>query len=298
MKRKVIQMAGKTMVISIPADWVKKYGIKKGEELEIEERGTEIVISTSKSHDLEEIKIDLQGHDRFIRRNLNTLYRKGYDKIEFIYDNPKIADEIQKAIDESMLGFEMLSQTEKDCVIRAIAHPDESEFDATLRRLFLIVLSMSKDSLIAILDNDYTEVEKIMEKEVATDRIANYCQRLLNKRGYKDFKKITSLYVVIKSLERVADEYKNLCAYVVKNKLKLSKSTLLFYSKTNKIFEFVYNMYYQFDNRKLIEEKKQRVALKEEFNANITKVNGKEAAVYHYLMTVVDESHHMTENWL
>jgi len=57
MKRKIIQTAGKTMVVSLPSAWVKKYGIKKGEEVEVEERGAEISVSTKRGYDLEEIKI-------------------------------------------------------------------------------------------------------------------------------------------------------------------------------------------------------------------------------------------------
>ena len=33
MKRNIILMGGKTHVISLPLKWVKKYGIKKGEDI-------------------------------------------------------------------------------------------------------------------------------------------------------------------------------------------------------------------------------------------------------------------------
>ena len=44
MKRKAIQLASQTIVVSLPAKWVRQQGIKKGDEIDVEERGKELVI--------------------------------------------------------------------------------------------------------------------------------------------------------------------------------------------------------------------------------------------------------------
>ncbi len=295
MKRKLIQMAGKTMLVSLPADWVKKYNLKKGEEIDLEEKGNQIVLSQKKAIEVEEVKVDLRGHPSFVKRNLNTFYREGYDKIEFVYDNPSIIDEIQEAVDNSLPGFEILSQTSKGCVIKSIANPEESEFDSTLRRLFLVALAMGNESFEAVSKGNISELEKIKNKEMTTNKLANYCQRFLNKKGYHDFKKVTHLYALVKLLEQIADEYRDLCVYLLKNKMKLSKNTLSFYDKSNKFFEYVYNLFYQFDNKKLLEEKNSRFALIKEFEDNIAKMSGKETAVNHFLMNIINKAHHITE---
>jgi len=48
MKRSVILMGGKTYVVSLPAKWIQKYGIQKGEELELEEIDNTVIVRTDK----------------------------------------------------------------------------------------------------------------------------------------------------------------------------------------------------------------------------------------------------------
>ena len=68
MKRKVIQLAGKTSVISLPSKWVQQQGIKKGDELEIKEEGSKIIVSSEKGSILQNIQVDLSDLDRRERR--------------------------------------------------------------------------------------------------------------------------------------------------------------------------------------------------------------------------------------
>ena len=44
MKRKAIQLANQTLVISMPSKWVKEQGIKKGDEIDVEEKGKRLMI--------------------------------------------------------------------------------------------------------------------------------------------------------------------------------------------------------------------------------------------------------------
>ena len=46
MKRKVIQIAESTQLVSLPRKWALKYGVKKGDEVDVLEEGNKIVVST------------------------------------------------------------------------------------------------------------------------------------------------------------------------------------------------------------------------------------------------------------
>ena len=46
MKRRVIQIAESTQLVSLPRKWAKKYNIKKGDELEVEIEGSSVRITT------------------------------------------------------------------------------------------------------------------------------------------------------------------------------------------------------------------------------------------------------------
>ena len=89
MKRRVIQIANSTQLISLPRKWTQKYGVKKGDEMEVEEQGNKILISTEKGAELGHIEIDVTGLDRTtILYYIQTLYRTGYDEIKVNFNNP------------------------------------------------------------------------------------------------------------------------------------------------------------------------------------------------------------------
>ena len=94
MKRSVIQIANSTQLISLPRKWALKYGIKKGDELEVEEQGNKLYIGTEKTQESGNIEVDITGLDRdsfmFLIR---ILYIRGYNEIKLIFNNDKPVSE-------------------------------------------------------------------------------------------------------------------------------------------------------------------------------------------------------------
>ena len=64
MKRKIIQIADSTQLVSLPRKWSLKYNIKKGDEVEVEEQGNKLLVSTEKGVELKSIEIDVTELDR------------------------------------------------------------------------------------------------------------------------------------------------------------------------------------------------------------------------------------------
>ena len=57
-KRRVIQIANSTQLISLPRKWTQKYNIRKGDELEVEEDGDRILVHTETVPNTKEIEVD------------------------------------------------------------------------------------------------------------------------------------------------------------------------------------------------------------------------------------------------
>ncbi|MBW2994314.1 hypothetical protein KY315_02765, partial [Candidatus Woesearchaeota archaeon] len=121
MKRKVIQLARKTFVVSLPSKWVKKYDVKKGDELEVKDNSSSIVFSTQRQSDLKKTSIDITNtNERTLRWLLSSLHKKGYDEIELFYDNKNKTPIIQELIKDLFIGFAIVHQSNKRCIVRAI----------------------------------------------------------------------------------------------------------------------------------------------------------------------------------
>src|SRR3989338_6218480 len=88
MKRKVIQIADSTQLVSIPRQWSKKYNVKKGDELEVTEKDNVLEISTEKKTNLLEIELDITGLDKTtLVYAIRSAYCRGFDVIKVRFGN-------------------------------------------------------------------------------------------------------------------------------------------------------------------------------------------------------------------
>src|SRR3989338_4453795 len=48
MKRKIVQHGSSSLTITLPMNFVDKFGLKKGDEVDVEESGTTLIVATQK----------------------------------------------------------------------------------------------------------------------------------------------------------------------------------------------------------------------------------------------------------
>ena len=121
MKRNVILMGGKTYVLSLPHSWVKKYGIKKGEELDVEERGNQVIVSTERSSDGGEIEVDFSALNEMIGRAVGGLYKAGYDKVRVKFETKEQLQKIEETLHRTCVGFQITKQDENYVLIECLS---------------------------------------------------------------------------------------------------------------------------------------------------------------------------------
>jgi len=59
------------MTISLPSSWIKKYHLDSGDEIELEESGNQIIISTKKELNDKTYDVDLRKIGKFLRNDLS-----------------------------------------------------------------------------------------------------------------------------------------------------------------------------------------------------------------------------------
>ena len=250
MKRKVIQLAGKTLVVSLPSRWAQRYGVRKGAEVEVEERGRQIVLSTEKESEVERISMDVSGLDDEVVRRwlLPSLHKSGYDEIEIRYDNDSFLKTIQETISDTFIGFAIVEQTKTRCVIRIVAREQEKEFDALLRRTFLVTKSMGESIADYLREGRLKDLKGLLSLERTNNQLTNFCERILNKKGHRDFRKTCFAYVVAWNLEKICDDYKAICNFLSgpENSSQSLKAVIEMLEKCNAFFAGYYTLFYNF----------------------------------------------------
>jgi phosphate uptake regulator len=282
-------------MVSLPAKWTKKYGVSRGDTVDVEEIERSIKITTDKETEVAPFEFNTAGLDmKIIRKFLHALYLSGYDEIRITYDEPKVVPQIQAFISSVLIGYEVVDQQTSSLIVKNISKSIEDEFDQILRRAFLVTKQLGEGSLEAIKKGEYNLLKDISALEDTSDKLVNFCLRVLNKRGYKKFSKTNFIYCVVWQLEKIADCYKYICEYLMENpKEKLTKEVLDFYAKANKSFGSFYELFYSFSNARLIKYSAETESLLREASKLHENSKGGSDIVVSYLHVMISDLYFM-----
>ena len=263
MKRKVIQIAESTQLISIPRQWGKKYNIKKGDELEVTEKGNKLEISSEKDVQLDKVSINISGLDRTsVIYSIRSAYRKGYNVIEIFFEKPyvkhfrlgtdvKLISVIHEEVNR-LVGVEIIEQKEAFCVIKDISNASFKEFDTVLRRIFLLFLDALKEIFNGMKIRNIVIVETMEEKHNSITKFISYALRLLNKGGFSDQHKNSLLYTILVMFDKMTDILKYGSRMYIAQNIKISKEGEEIIDNIYNGVQLYYELFYKYDPENIV----------------------------------------------
>ncbi len=293
MKRKVIQLAGKTFVVSLPNKWATKYNVKKGDELDVEESQYRLVISTKTELNSSSSVIDISGTSPMIKRILGALYKTGYDEVEIKFTTPEELETALNVIKDEFVGFEVIIKSEGSLYVKTVATIQNTEFDNVLRRIFLVLLSMGEEGIKALKDNNQQQLKSVVLMDLDINKYADFCRRILNKTGYFQFSKTPPLYYIVEELEKTADAVRDMCAYALESREKPSQNVLTLCSDTVALIRAFYEIYCSFNLKKLAGFGAKRDAIKKKNRELFVKSNPHDAIFLLHAYTVLETCFNM-----
>src|SRR3989338_3643621 len=129
MKRKVIQIAGSTQLVSLPRQWAKAHNIQRGAEMDVQEDGNRIIMSVNSEPVPESAEINVSELGFMIPRCISAFYKRGVDTLKATYSDSALIGPINEALTKDTVGFEILEQGENFCVIKHVTGTP-GEFDS------------------------------------------------------------------------------------------------------------------------------------------------------------------------
>lgn len=296
MKRKAIQLAKQTIVVSLPTKWVKQQGIKKGDEIDVVEEENRLIIGSDKEN--EEIKKTINLDDYGVMRNRVVLanYLQGIDELELRFSKPEQIKEIKDKITSKLIGFEIIKQTQNSVILKEVAGFSRQDLDAIIRRIFLVIESMTNE-LLEALKKDQKDLNYIVMIDKEINKLIYYSIRVLNKRAYKEFKKISFLYSSLLCLENIGDLYRDIAKDIMKYKIKLSKIDLENLKLINELFILFEKTFFNFKNENLIELSELYEKIKEKITKYSHKSN-QNIILHNYFSQILGSIIMLTNNLL
>ncbi|MFP3165110.1 MAG: phosphate uptake regulator PhoU [Acidianus sp.] len=222
--RRVQKFGKSTLMVSLPADWVKEVGLNPGESiyLEVDEDGSLKVyppnLKTEGSSKEMKIEIKTNVSPELISRIIYSLYILGFDKITIeSTDGPFNEDILRKVKDtvRSLIGLEIVSQDLTSLQIQSFLDPTKYSMASLVSRLSNTLKQMLHYLDLGIKEASRTFLQEVLELEKEVDRLyylslrqlllAQVNRSLAYMIGVKRIQ-IIGNRILMKAIEEAADE--------------------------------------------------------------------------------------------
>ncbi len=269
MKRKIIQIANSTQLVSLPRKWCLANNIKKGDEIDVDEQGAQVIVSSEKKKVPTFIELDITGLDRTsLFYVIRALYKKGYDEIKVKFDKPT-TKHFRKNKELNMItliheeatrlpGMEVIQQKENFCLLKAISDAQSSELQVILKRIFNLFMDAYSDLIEGAKKKNRTLLETIREKHDTITKFISHSQRLLNKNVTINKDNYSLLYILAQ-LDVITDMLNVSARNIIHYNKLISKPTVEILQGLYKSFEMYATLFQKFDKKLIIEISKNKV---------------------------------------
>ena len=222
--RRVQKFGKSTLMVSLPAEWVKEVGLTAGENVYIEtdEDGSlKIYPPNLKLQALtKEIKVTISNlvSPEIITRIIYSLYILGFDKIEIESKEKMFSEDLLRKIKEAirnLIGFEITAQNEDSIQIQSFLDPTKYTMTSLINRLANNLKQMLHYLSLGIKESSRMFLQEILELEREVDKLyylalrqlilAQLNRSLAYMIGVKRIQLIGNR-ILIKAIEEAADE--------------------------------------------------------------------------------------------
>ena len=239
--RKLQLVGGSTYVLSLPKKWVDELKLKTGDPVSIIKnvnKSLSILPSTNYSGTkITKSKAMISQKDSVesIKRKIIAMYLAGYQIIEIHAKGGRVQLEHKQAIRDlvrrNMIGTEIVETTAESITIQILTSLPELSISDSLKRMFLLTVTMHRQAIDALKEMDVELGEEISHLDDEVDRFSLYIlrnltlavenEKILRDIGLKKPSDCISYRIVVKSIERIADH-----AVSIASRIKFLKSTL------------------------------------------------------------------------
>jgi phosphate uptake regulator len=175
--RKVLEMGGGTLLVSLPKQWAKKNGVTKGSTLavdEISERKLLVHPLEETEEKPREVTVNYpQDELTYVTNDVTGSYLLGYETIH-VRGSRAISREDRsrlKATIGKLIGLEIMDEDSKNMTLQFLLEPKGLDPGRVARRMAAIIGGMMKDTQEGVLAGDARELALVGERDDEVDRL-------------------------------------------------------------------------------------------------------------------------------
>jgi phosphate uptake regulator len=218
MKRRLVLHGPSTLTVSLPSKWVKKFNLLKGDEVSVKEQGNELHISLTHKPAQSLKKIVLGENERVGKSQVTSSYRSGFEEVSLVINSPSSTSSIQNLIAHELAGYEVVEQSKNTLTIKYLGNDSSEEFERSFSRVWSLLKDIAREVAQAIQEQDIHHLSELVATDLTINRFTNYCLRILNTHGHPTYAKTSLYYYFVRSIEEIADYYKDFSLSIIASK--------------------------------------------------------------------------------
>lgn len=236
MRRKLIPQGVGGHTIYLPKKWVNQRGLKARDEVFLEEKEANLVISTKSSSEKTAILNFEVANKKLIRTIISSYYRQGYTLLTLKFNDPASLVLIQDII-STLRGYELTEQKNRECVIEDIAMLKKEDVNKEIIKYFQLI-----NFLFEALFISNTSKKDLFYLRKETLKARDYVQRIIvlqkEDRSYEH-------YAFILGLEKIASKYYRISCFK-----KINKEDINLLKEIHTLFMELYSLFLKNDCKK------------------------------------------------
>ena len=262
MKRKVSRIGPSTLMVSLPSKWVKKYGVMKGDEIDVDSKNNSIVLRTKAIAEERKTKVELSNlTESLIINKILSAYIKGFDEIQLYFTNTvtkkeKNEIEVMKIIEgmvDLLIGVEVIEQKTNSCTIKDLSGTSIEELKKILQRTFSLLENMGNECYVGLKDNKKQLLHNLIYTKRHVRKFLYFSYRSLSKIEYKDYQSSLILNNMLSHFETICEVYRIIGKE--NTKIKNSTESVSFLNKVNKLFLQLKKIYFTYNEKEIMQLK-------------------------------------------
>ena len=187
-------------------------------------------------------------------------------------------------------GIDIVEAGENFVLAEEKAEIEYSEFNNTMNQLFLNLINQSEKIRNALKYNKKDITDDLLIGERLINQTSDFCLRILNTKGYEEFKKTNFMYEIADGLESLGDHFFYLYKDTAKDSdFKLSNELLFRLNEYIEILKDFYLVFKNFSKKNYKELAEKIIDLKIEFNKSYPYIKKEEIPALLRLFAIINK---------
>jgi phosphate uptake regulator len=227
--RKVQLSGGTTYTISLPKSWAQEHGIDAQSLVALHPNGDGSLIldaaGEQESEDRSAVVDVSTTSEAALAEQITALYQVGFDSV-VLRDRTGHPDDRRLIVEDAigrLSGFELFEASETQIRLVNLIDADNIDVRKSALRLKLVMLSMHRDAITSIVENDADLAQRVSDRDNEADKLFAMITRHF-RRSLTDLHEVKKLqysrdslfeyYYVCRQFERVSDHAEKMASFV------------------------------------------------------------------------------------